>query len=90
MRRRQRTRTDRGNAAIQRTLVESLTDRQRTTLTAAFHAGYFEWPRLANGNALAESLGVAPPTFHQHLRAAEQKVLDAVLSASLVEVGESG
>jgi predicted DNA binding protein len=48
-------------------------------LEAAFFAGYFEWPRDVSGEDLAESLGVSSPTFHQHLRNAQRKLLDAVL-----------
>ena len=63
-----------------RVLSESLTDRQRAALLAAYHAGFFEWPREASGEDVAESLGVSAPTFHQHLRKAERKVLDSLLS----------
>ena len=55
-------------------LLDDLTDRQRTTLEAAYHAGFFNWPRDASGEDVADSLQVSPPTFHQHLRKAEQKV----------------
>jgi PAS domain-containing protein len=61
-------------------LSETLTDRQLAVLRAAYHAGFFEWPRDASGEEVAESLDVAAPTFHQHLRKAEQKVFDLILS----------
>ena len=57
-----------------------LTDRQAATLRAAFHSGYFEWPRDRSGAEVAESLDVAPPTFHYHLRRAEQKIIEAALT----------
>ncbi|WP_433632321.1 PAS domain S-box protein [Halomicrococcus sp. NG-SE-24] len=60
-------------------LDEALTDRQRTALEAAHLAGYFEWPRASTAEEVAESLGVTAPTFHQHLRRAESKLLDAFL-----------
>jgi predicted DNA binding protein len=41
----------------------------------------FEWPREASGEDVAETIGVASPTFHQHLRKAERKVFDAVFSS---------
>ena len=66
---------------IQRRLLADLTDRQFAALDAAYHAGFFEWPRERTGEEVAESLDVAPPTFHQHLRKAERKVLDTVFSA---------
>jgi len=59
--------------------LAELTDRQRTVLETAYHAGFFEWPRDASGEDLAASLDVSPPTVHQHLRKAERKVLESVL-----------
>jgi PAS domain S-box-containing protein len=66
-----------------RTVVDAeLTDRQRTTLEAAFHGGFFEWPRAVSGEDVAESLDIAPSTFHQHLRKAERKVFEQVLTSA--------
>ena len=77
-RRRQITRSAVDRRRVQRELVADLTDKQRTALEAAYRSGFFEWPRDASGEDVAESLGVAPPTYHQHLRKAERKVFDAV------------
>ncbi|WP_438267412.1 helix-turn-helix domain-containing protein [Haladaptatus halobius] len=44
-------------------------------MTAAYNAGFFEWPRESTGEEVADSLGVLAPTFHQHLRASERKLL---------------
>ncbi|WP_255171321.1 bacterio-opsin activator domain-containing protein [Natrononativus amylolyticus] len=68
---------------LRQSLYEDLTDRQRAVLEAAYHRGYFEWPRDASGEELADSLGIAPATFAQHLRKAEQVVVDSLLSSSL-------
>ncbi|ADB63091.1 putative PAS/PAC sensor protein (plasmid) [Haloterrigena turkmenica DSM 5511] len=70
--------TDRARHA----LTAVLTDRQRSALEAAYHAGYYEWPRDASGEEVAESLEIAPPTFNQHLRKAQRKVFDSLLSRS--------
>ncbi|MGQ4557175.1 PAS domain-containing protein [Halobellus sp. GM3] len=64
-----------------------LTDRQRTALEVAYHAGFFEWPRSATGEDVAEAMGISSPTFHQHLRKAERKVLESVLSPSIIPPG---
>lgn len=40
---------------------------QRTALKTAFFAGYFEWPRKSTGEEVAETLGIAAPTFHQKI-----------------------
>jgi len=63
-------------------LLADLTDRQRVTLQAAYHAGFFEWPRDASGEDVAESLKVSPPTFHQHLRKAEGKVFAGLFDST--------
>ncbi|MFO7833829.1 MAG: helix-turn-helix domain-containing protein [Halohasta sp.] len=64
--------------------VDELTDRQRTVLKTAYAAGYFEWPRGTSGEEIAETLGISPPTFHQHLRLGEGKLMAAVLADEAV------
>lgn len=59
--------------------LDELTDRQRTVLEAAFHAGYFDSPRANTGAEVAESLDISTPTFHEHLRVAERKLVAASL-----------
>lgn len=59
-------------------VTEQLTDRQRTVLEAAYFGGFFEWPRERSGEELAESMNVAPPTLHKHLRTAERKLLQTL------------
>jgi PAS domain S-box-containing protein len=61
-------------------LRDRLTDRQLSALQRAYLGGYFEWPREADGDDLAETMGVSRSTFHQHLRAAERKLLAAVFA----------
>lgn len=82
VRRRQITRSDEETSNLHRHLVTTLTDRQRAALDAAFHSGFFEWPRVRSGEEVAESMGVAPPTFHQHLRKAQRKVFESLYSTS--------
>ncbi|MFD1564724.1 PAS domain S-box protein [Haloarchaeobius amylolyticus] len=77
---RQTTRADTTGERVQHVLTDELTDRQRAALEAAFHAGFFEWPRDASGEDVAESLEIAPATFHQHLRRAQKKVFESLLS----------
>lgn len=57
------------------TVEDELTAKQRSVLKAAYHAGYFEWPRGSTAENLADSLGIASPTLHNHLRRAQQKLL---------------
>ncbi|MDS0282771.1 PAS domain S-box protein [Haloarcula onubensis] len=66
-------------------LLADLTDRQRTALETAYHAGFFEWPRAASGEQVASSLSIAPPTFHQHLRKAELAVFQQVFRSGTTD-----
>jgi PAS domain S-box-containing protein len=66
-------------------LLSALTDRQRTAVETAYHAGFFEWPRTASGEEVAASLDIAATTFHHHLRKAERKVFEEVFDAGVTE-----
>jgi PAS domain S-box-containing protein len=57
-------------------LEDRLTDQQFTALQRAYVGGYYDWNRGTNGDELAESMGLSRPTFHQHLRAAERKLVE--------------
>ena len=80
--RRQVTRFPDAPDRVQRILTEELTDRQRTALESAFHAGFFEWPRGSSGEEIADGLDISAPTFHQHLRKAERKIFDSLLGST--------
>ncbi|SDC77044.1 bacterio-opsin activator domain-containing protein [Natrinema hispanicum] len=63
---------------FRRTVESMLTDKQRIALESAYHGGYFEWPsRHSNAEEIADQLGIARQTFHQHLRVAQAKLLSA-------------
>jgi hypothetical protein len=59
--------------------LEELTARQRAAVLAAFFAGYFSWPRGSTAEEIASTLDVSSPTFHYHLRLAQQKLLSRTL-----------
>lgn len=63
----------RGKAA-----VDGLTDRQREVLAAAFDAGYFEWPRDATAEELAETFDISAATVHYHLRGGLRRLVASV------------
>lgn len=67
-------------------LSESLTERQSTALKVAHQGGFFEQPRRANGDQLADSMNITRQTFHQHLQSAQRKVFDAVIESGSVPV----
>ncbi len=75
--RRQVTREANTPEDLQDALANELTDRQRSALEAAYYAGFFEWPRASSGEDVAESLGISSPTFHQHLRKGQLKLMEA-------------
>ncbi len=74
-----RDRRDRTPAEFVSQMDARLTDRQQTALETAYLNGYFEWPRPVDGTELAETMGISRQTFHQHLRAAERKLVDGYL-----------
>lgn len=65
--------------------LTDLTDRQREALEAAYRNGYFGWPRDSTAEEVAETLDIAAPTFHAHIRKAE-----ASLFADLFAPNPSG
>jgi len=56
-------------------LKERLTDRQLMALQRAYLSGYYDADRTASGDEIAASMGIGRSTFHQHLRAAERKLI---------------
>ncbi|WP_135829723.1 bacterio-opsin activator domain-containing protein [Halorussus halobius] len=80
----------RSAAGVRETVRDRLTERQRSVLRAAYLAGYFEWPRGSTAEELAASMDVSSPTLHNHLRKAEQKVLDAVFDEAEGSAPDAG
>jgi PAS domain S-box-containing protein len=54
--------------------IEKLTDRQLEVLQTAYYSGFFESPRANTGEAIAETLGISPPAFYQHVRTVQRKL----------------
>jgi len=59
-------------------VVPQLTARQRQVLLTAVESGYYEIPRGTTTAAVAEAVGVERRTAENHLRRAEQKVIEAL------------
>ncbi|MEF8787418.1 MAG: bacterio-opsin activator domain-containing protein [Haloarculaceae archaeon] len=64
-------------------IEERLTSRQELALQKAYLGGFFDWPRNISGEDLAESMDISPSTYHQHLRAAERKVLASLFDSEV-------
>lgn len=59
--------------------LDSLTDRQREVLVAAFEAGHFEVPRAASAGDVAAELDLDPSTVREHLQRAQRNLLAELL-----------
>ncbi|WP_135364002.1 helix-turn-helix domain-containing protein [Halosimplex halophilum] len=70
------------DACLREALHTHLTDRQREVLRTALEAGYYEWPREATGEEVAEGLGISSATFSEHVHAAERKLFAAMFDAA--------
>ena len=57
-----------------RSLLESLTAKQRRALEVAYFSGYFERPRDHDTTEVAAKLDISRQTLTQHLRAGERKL----------------
>lgn len=66
-------------ADITNQIDESLSRRQREILFDAREEGYYNWPRDVSANDVADSVGISGPTFLEHLRQGEQKIIHTVL-----------
>jgi len=69
-------------------LGEHLTDKQLEVLRTAYLLGYFQWPRERTAEECAEALGIAQPTFSQHVRAAQGKVFDALFGVEAPDAAD--
>lgn len=70
---------------LSQTLEDQLTARQREVLFKAHEHGYFESPRETTGQEIAELLDVSQPTFTHHLREAQRRIFETVLTAQVSE-----
>lgn len=68
--------------AFRATLTDLLTDRQYEALRTAYACGYFAWPRRSTAQECADALGIAQPTFTQHLRAGKRKLMGALFETA--------
>jgi len=63
---------------------DRLTDRQREVVSAAYHAGYYDWPRGTTVEDLADALEVSSPTLHQHIRKAHARLVGSLIEGAPV------
>lgn len=61
-------------------MLERLTEKQRQVLETALLSGYFAWPRQRSAEECADALGISQPTFSQHLRSAQQTLVESLFA----------
>jgi predicted DNA binding protein len=61
------------------TLFEGLTDLQTDAVLTAHSHGYYRIPRSADVKTISNSIGVRRTTFQEHLRKAENKIMQALI-----------
>ncbi|WP_276301833.1 helix-turn-helix domain-containing protein [Halorussus lipolyticus] len=59
----------------------ALSDRQREAVEAALRLDYYDQPRGATHEDIADELGCAPATASDHLQKAERKIMSAVVDS---------
>ncbi len=62
------------------TAASALSDRQREAVLVAIDLGYYDVPRRATHEDVAERLGCAPSTASEHLQKAEAKLVRGLMS----------
>lgn len=58
----------------------AFTDRQYEVLQTAHEMGYFDSPKRAKSDAVADELGVSVSTFVEHLSVAQTKLFDQIIA----------
>jgi predicted DNA binding protein len=61
-------------------MANQLTEKQLEVLRTAYLSGYFSWPRRSSAEECADALGIAQPTFSQHIRVAQEKVIGGLFA----------
>ncbi|MBI2583339.1 MAG: helix-turn-helix domain-containing protein [Candidatus Aenigmarchaeota archaeon] len=59
-------------------IFPDLTDRQRKALHIAIENGYYETPKRADMDKLAQQFGVSRQTYQEHLHSAERKLMSFI------------
>jgi predicted DNA binding protein len=60
---------------------DDLSEQQLESLSTAYDREYYSWPRGISATEIAEEVGISVPTFLEHLRRGEQKILPVVIDA---------
>jgi len=58
-------------------IMQHFTKKQRQAIEEAYSAGYYEYPKKTDLRELAKKAGVSLPTFQEHLKKAENKLISS-------------
>ena len=61
-------------------LMPSLTKNQAKAINLAFKKNYYNWPRKVSLGDLAREMKISIPTFREHLKRAEEKLMPNLIS----------
>jgi len=61
-------------------ILKVLTDKQREIMTTAHRFGYYKYPRKINTEGLSKKVNITRATLVEHLRKAEVRILDEILT----------
>jgi len=73
------TREQASEHGLYASVLDQLTPRQLEVLETAYYSGFFESPREATGEVVADSLDISPQAFYQHIRTAQRKLFTALI-----------
>lgn len=62
-------------------LLPNLTSHQKRALELAFEEGFYAWPKRTDFGKLAKIMKVSVPTFREHLKRAEEKLMPDLIKS---------
>ena len=62
-------------------IMEKLTEKQKMAIETAYSTGYYEYPKKTDLRKLAKKAGISLPTFQEHLKKAENKLISAQIES---------
>jgi len=61
-------------------ILNVLTEKQKEVTIAAFHNGYYDYPKKISSIQLCQKVNISKPTLLQHLRKAEGRILKEIVT----------
>jgi predicted DNA binding protein len=63
-------------------LMPRLTEKQKNAILLALEKGWYKYPRKTDLGRLAKMMGVSIPTFREHLKRAEEKIMPELVRST--------